>query len=1350
MIIRYRLRRLILAVHLVTLWLGGTAAAEAQTAPQVSLTPQNQGILIPSMFDVTLAYSTPAYVSMDVPRSITVVYSSARADPRVLVEVDATDASATPPDKMSIALLDGAGAAVRLTNGGTENFYAAGTSQALRLAGQFDASGLATGAYTYTVRVRSWWGTRYTETKIPVRVLVVNERESPFGAGWSIAGLQRLYPQNDGSVVIAEGGGRAVFFTGPCSGTPCTYVRSAGDFTVLTYDGTQYVRSYPGGASLVFGGDGRLQSASDRFDNQTRYNYDAAGRLEHVIDPIGWITWLNYDANGKLASIRTPNARTSTVGMDRDGNVVGIADPNGQPALRAHYDGEHRVATSWDRRGSGYSFRYDGAGKLSSHVLPQITTADGLTLRPTQRFRSWAAAVLPSGGSGTFLNPGAQGLSSTIRAEVADPRGNTTKLALDGWNAPTRVEEPLGRTTVVERNAEGQVTLATSPSGHQVRNSWNGVDLIKAEDLFTGRIVNYEYGPFHAVQRISGDVLEVRHYLNSQGLPDSTRVGASTDSGGVVSQYKYDLLGRILQKTDPEGHGTFFHYAETYFENTDSVQAGTVSTSNRRTTRYTYDVYGRPTRVVDPAQDTTVLEYDPVNRVVRTVNAEQGETRYEYGAVELNRIVDPTGKAYAFSHNGLGWLTSESHPGGPTLQYGYDENGNVTQHVNGRGQAITYGYDALDQLTTRAADGVTTSYHTDPALRFTVAQNPGSADTLRFDLAGRPEQEVTVRGGVRYVREMSHDVMDQRTELRLVSPWQRTAAYRYNNLLQLDTLQDLKGGITRLSYNGDRQLTKILLPTGLSIARDYPSTHITAEISYSNSSLNADLGVGYAHDARALIGSRVDLQQDTVRDYSYDRVGRLTGYEDSEVETSTSTNCSGTELVSEDGGMCVPEGNRTFIGGGGYTYDRVGNRTDSGAEYELGTNRLLAFAGYRMEYDADGNLTRKYWAADSLQFNQRLAWNSLGELESVTTNGQTVFYGYDGWGRRIRRTAPDGVVAQIVYDGPDLLIEDRSDGSREEYTFYPGIDDPHSVVKDGVLYYYLRHFPADVVGLVNANSELVNLYRYHSFGRDSLVSEQVPNALRFQARELDRVTDLYYFRARWYDADMGRFLSEDPIGLEGGINLYAFAGNNPVNFTDPWGLDEQSDCEAEAAKIADTNQREKALEQCRSGGILQLEGVTVTARRWPSHWTPRSQRWSNNFGRRGPAAGPYSIDFYGTARYGTFQGGVVTPAVREQLNTMTPRECSAPAVAEVAVNRAISSARYGAARAAPTAAAFGIVSGGLLGATVGGPATAVVAGTLTGAVGFISGAALGGVGGFYMGAALGTFGGIMRNCVIGY
>jgi hypothetical protein len=57
----------------------------------------------------------------------------------------------------------------------------------------------------------------------------------------------------------------------------------------------------------------------------------------------------------------------------------------------------------------------------------------------------------------------------------------------------------------------------------------------------------------------------------------------------------------------------------------------------------------------------------------------------------------------------------------------------------------------------------------------------------------------------------------------------------------------------------------------------------------------------------------------------------------------------------------------------------------------------------------------------------------------------------------VRRTAPDGVVARIIYDGDDLLIEDRSDGTRAEYTFYPGTDDPHSVLKDGVPYYYLRH-----------------------------------------------------------------------------------------------------------------------------------------------------------------------------------------------------------------------------------------------------------------------------------------------------
>ncbi|HEV2147520.1 MAG TPA: RHS repeat-associated core domain-containing protein [Longimicrobiaceae bacterium] len=142
-----------------------------------------------------------------------------------------------------------------------------------------------------------------------------------------------------------------------------------------------------------------------------------------------------------------------------------------------------------------------------------------------------------------------------------------------------------------------------------------------------------------------------------------------------------------------------------------------------------------------------------------------------------------------------------------------------------------------------------------------------------------------------------------------------------------------------------------------------------------------------------------------------------------------------------------------------------------------------------------------------------------------------------------------------VYDGQQAVLElDGAGAVRAWYAFYPGVNRPYLMERGGERYYYLTEVPGHVAGLIDSTGALVNQYRYSPFGEAEVVREQVQNPLRFTAREYDAETGLYYYRARYYDPALARFISEDPIGLEGGINPYAYAGNDPVNFTDPFGL----------------------------------------------------------------------------------------------------------------------------------------------------------------------------------------------------
>jgi RHS repeat-associated protein len=222
---------------------------------------------------------------------------------------------------------------------------------------------------------------------------------------------------------------------------------------------------------------------------------------------------------------------------------------------------------------------------------------------------------------------------------------------------------------------------------------------------------------------------------------------------------------------------------------------------------------------------------------------------------------------------------------------------------------------------------------------------------------------------------------------------------------------------------------------------------------------------------------------------------------------------------------------------------------------ELG-NRLTGFEGHFLSYDEDGNLTRRVKPGHD---DLTPVWNSLGQMTGAWRYQRgTVSYGYDAFGRRVRRTAPDGTVTRYLYDGDDLLMElDVAGNPIREYTYYPGVDRPHSLrswPNGGAVYYYATDNPGHVAGVVDGANQVVNKYHYTPWGEPEAVTEGVAQPLRYMAREYDEVTGLYQVRARWYDAQYGRFVSEDPIGLAGGINVYAYADGNPVSNTDPSGL----------------------------------------------------------------------------------------------------------------------------------------------------------------------------------------------------
>ena len=226
--------------------------------------------------------------------------------------------------------------------------------------------------------------------------------------------------------------------------------------------------------------------------------------------------------------------------------------------------------------------------------------------------------------------------------------------------------------------------------------------------------------------------------------------------------------------------------------------------------------------------------------------------------------------------------------------------------------------------------------------------------------------------------------------------------------------------------------------------------------------------------------------------------------------------------------------------------------------------RVATVASYG--YNAAGCLTNISYGDGTAAVGVGLTWNGQYQLTATTTNGVAAEqYGYDALGRRIW-TASGGVTTYSVYDGAQVIADVTSGGALlRSYTWGPGIDNLLALtVHTGATartYYAIKDHLGSVHALVDASGNVVEQYRSDAWGRTTvfdgvghpLAQSAIGNRYVWQGRETSGATGLYYFRARWYDPVWGRWLSNDPIGISGGLNQYVFCANNPVNFTDPFG-----------------------------------------------------------------------------------------------------------------------------------------------------------------------------------------------------
>jgi RHS repeat-associated protein len=242
-----------------------------------------------------------------------------------------------------------------------------------------------------------------------------------------------------------------------------------------------------------------------------------------------------------------------------------------------------------------------------------------------------------------------------------------------------------------------------------------------------------------------------------------------------------------------------------------------------------------------------------------------------------------------------------------------------------------------------------------------------------------------------------------------------------------------------------------------------------------------------------------------------------------------------------------------------YSYDPVGNRLSSlgvSSYTNNSSNELTSSSAASYAYDANGNTTSKTISGSTTNYT----WDYENRLTSVVLpgTGGSLAFKYDGLGHRVQKLFTQGSTTNTtnyLHDGSNALVDvDQNGNVLARYTATQNIDEPLAQLRSGTTSFYDQDGLGSVTSLSSSAGATANTYTYDSFGQTTASTGSVTNRFQYTGREFDAETDLYCYRARYYDPAAGRFLSEDPIAFSGGVDFYAYTQNNPVNFADSSGL----------------------------------------------------------------------------------------------------------------------------------------------------------------------------------------------------
>ncbi|KQV41142.1 RHS repeat-associated core domain-containing protein [Massilia sp. Root335] len=875
-----------------------------------------------------------------------------------------------------------------------------------------------------------------------------------------------------------------------------------------------------------------IREWADDGSDDTRLEWDKNIRLTYVTDALGHETRYYYDIAGYTYRIVHPDGREEWMFRDDAKNVV----------RHIHSDG------------SSEHYRYDDHGNLLAH-----TRADGSQVHFEYDGQHRVTGIRDGEGGTWKRDYNAQGQL----VEETDPRGNKTQYAYDKAGRPVEITDAKGGIKKLAYSPDGQLATYTDCSGHS--SQWEYDErkrLVKRIDA-AGNETRYRY------TTLSPATLAHAHREGTDSGNHPGQLEAVIHPDGSKEQFRHDAEGRLLARTDALARTTAYRYTAS------GLIAKRIDALGHNL-RYQWDALGRLSALENENGSVYRFQYDPVGRLLQEQGFDGKVTEYRYD--EASGVLAETveaGVTTRLDYDPMGRLVQRraAAPGQPEQieTFAYNANGQLAEAKNEHAR-LQWFYDAAGNLV-REHQHYQGPFH--PDRRTAVWQHHYDELNQRSGTTRPDGHRVDwLTYGAGHVHGLLLDGQD-------VVSFERDALYQETGRTQANGL------LQTMKYD----------PLGRLIEQQLGAT---AQVSRKDRHPYAD---PYRPGAQAAI----------LRRYHYDPSGQLTSLEDSRRGPVEYRYDPVGRLLAANSAL----GHETFAfdpAGNVQAADTAQQEpiTRRAPLPKLLDNLLKEYAGVRYRYDERGNVVERTQDGKRSEYE----WDAFNRMARATTWHGVTTFAYDPLGRRIAKhsQAPEGTFRETTrtmygWDGDTLALESSvhqgyAAGERtvhyvyERDSFVPlvqatrnralrlapttdvnalmaGNDGKYDIAldplwngkyeqeaepfgKDEIAFYQCDHLGTPQE-LTDHEGNVAWSAQYKAWGQakeaisDAAYKAGIRNPIRFQGQYFDDETGLHYNRHRYYDPDTARYLTQDPVGLNGGENLYRYAPNS-TGWVDPLGL----------------------------------------------------------------------------------------------------------------------------------------------------------------------------------------------------